>query len=410
MLQELNRRKKYKKVRILVVLCFLYLAIMTSCSKNKISEVIEDITGIQSVTPTVEVEVIQGDSPTGKVIILTPTPAVKPTTDDPTVVASPTSGVDPTTESDAIQETASTTSANPTPKATVTATPTPTEEPTKKPTQKPISTPTPKENPTVTPKPTEEPSTIITPPPILGSKDVNEYVKNVLDLIITDDMDDIEKVAAVHDYIISNTAYDFDNLQNDTIPDVSFTVEGVLWEKKAVCQGYAEAFQLFMELMGIESKVAVGTATSEGVVNSHAWNMISLNGEWYHVDTTWDDPVPDQKGKVRYNYFMKTDDEIAVDHEWKRSDYPVCDSVEFRYYAYQDYIIESIDQYEVEYVKRYNAGERIITILYPEEGTPNFDFMLKNGYLKENAEGKYCVNYEQLWRLGDYTVLTVMME
>jgi len=82
---------------------------------------------------------------------------------------------------------------------------------------------------------------------------------------------------------------------------------------QAVCQGYALAFKLCMDILGIESKVILGM-TPEG---KHAWNAVKLDGEWYYIDVTWDDPVPDAEGKVVYNYFNVPQWWIEQEHEIK---------------------------------------------------------------------------------------------
>ena len=114
----------------------------------------------------------------------------------------------------------------------------------------------------------------------------------------------IDKEKAVHDWIILHCEYDEENYYNNTIPWASFNPEGVFIEGTAVCNGYALAFQLCMEILGIESKIVVGTAS----FNYHAWNVVKMDdGCWYHVDVTWDDPVPDRKGGINYQYFNITD-------------------------------------------------------------------------------------------------------
>ena len=102
---------------------------------------------------------------------------------------------------------------------------------------------------------------------------------------------------AIHNYMVLNCEYDYDNLQNNTIPWVSYSAEGVLVNRTAVCQGYALAFQMFMEVLDIPCE----TITSYQL--NHAWNRVMLDGEWYMVDVTWDDPVPDQPSRLRFSYF-----------------------------------------------------------------------------------------------------------
>ena len=65
----------------------------------------------------------------------------------------------------------------------------------------------------------------------------------------------IQKV--VHDWLVKNTAYDYDNYVLRTIPQRSYGMEGVMLYGKAVCQGYAEAFSYFMDTLGIENDITI---------------------------------------------------------------------------------------------------------------------------------------------------------
>jgi uncharacterized protein YbgA (DUF1722 family) len=79
-------------------------------------------------------------------------------------------------------------------------------------------------------------------------------------------------------------------------------------------------------------------------------------------------------------------------------------------------MIASIDDYEEEFIKRYNEGQRVITLLYPEEDTPSNSFMLDYDYLRTEIKTETGKKYTVKWlaypayRLGDYTVFTVIME
>lgn len=282
---------------------------------------------------------------------------------------------------------------------------TPTPKPKPKSKKKVAPTPTPK--PTVNNKVTLTPETI--KPPKITSGSLEEYADEILNLIITDDMDDVLKVKAVHDYIVLNTAYDSRNPDSRTFPEESYMEEGVLYQGKAVCQGYALAFQLFMKQLDIEVKFVTGEDLKTGV--GHAWNMVKLGKHWYHIDVTWDDPVPDQEGSVQYQYFLVTDKVMAKDHSWDRRDFPECDSTKYQYYIYNDYIVQNIENYDEKFMELYQKGERTITVLYPENGKPDMNFLLEQKALRKEENGKLVVSYRyyEPWRLGDYTVFTVKL-
>ena len=124
--------------------------------------------------------------------------------------------------------------------------------------------------------------------------------------ITNDSMTDREKIKAVHDWIVHHTNYDKENYDRGTIPDESGHIEGVMVKGIAVCNGYAETFDCFMYVLGIEHEMVDGWADGSTPNGRHAW---------LYVDCTWDD-LSHQVGKdvIRYNYFLCTESEIAQDH------------------------------------------------------------------------------------------------
>jgi hypothetical protein len=125
---------------------------------------------------------------------------------------------------------------------------------------------------------------------------VYEGVKAYLDYALQFDTPFLQE-KAIHDYMLLNCEYDYDNFNNNTIPPDSYGIRGVLVNKMAVCNGYAVTFKMFMEMLGIECEMITSFELN------HAWNRVRLDGEWYMVDVTWDDPVPDQQGRTLYTYF-----------------------------------------------------------------------------------------------------------
>jgi hypothetical protein len=224
-------------------------------------------------------------------------------------------------------------------------------------------------------------------------------IKKLISKYITSDMTAYKKVKWVHDYIINHTIYDTENYNAGYIPEASYTIKGVLIDGVAVCQGYAETFQLFMNLLNINNKMITGYGNG----GSHAWNLVKLSGDWYHVDTTWDDPVTaGGEQTIQYQYFLVNDKQIKPDHSWITNDYPVCTSDTLTYKIYEGCIISSVSEYEKKFTELYKKGLKNITILYPENKIPNLDFYFNL------TESNNCSYYEPV-KFGKYYIFTIVM-
>lgn len=134
-----------------------------------------------------------------------------------------------------------------------------------------------------------------------------EELKNKVDSIynelITDNMNDREKIKVIHDYIINNTKYDINRSDNKITIYRSNTAYGALIEHYAICGGYADSMKLFLDKFNIVNY----KISSE----NHIWNLVKLDNKWYHLDLTWDDPVTSTGEDVlEYDYFLITTDEL----------------------------------------------------------------------------------------------------
>ncbi len=140
---------------------------------------------------------------------------------------------------------------------------------------------------------------------------VEREVARILRTITRTTMNQHEITKAVHDYVVANVRYDTGYRE--------YSAYAALIKGKAVCQGYALLMQKMLAEAGIETRIITGSAGGE----LHAWNLVRLAGNWYHLDATWNDPVPDVPGRVLYDYYLRIDREMDPTHRWERSDYPV---------------------------------------------------------------------------------------
>ncbi|MBQ8192683.1 MAG: hypothetical protein IJZ46_01245 [Bacilli bacterium] len=133
-------------------------------------------------------------------------------------------------------------------------------------------------------------------------KEINNIVDNIINEKTTNEMPVKEKIKIIHDYIIDNTQYDklkYENKEDTTYK--SHTAYGVLVEGYGTCNGYADAMAIFLNKMNV---INYKISNEE-----HIWNLVYLDGNWYHLDLTWDDPISDTNIN-RDTYFLITTKEL----------------------------------------------------------------------------------------------------
>ncbi len=116
--------------------------------------------------------------------------------------------------------------------------------------------------------------------------EINSLVDRILSEKINNSMPSKEKIKVIHDYIIDHTEYDklkYDNKNDNTYK--SNTAYGVLIEGYGTCNGYADAMEIFLDKFNV-----INYKISN---DEHIWNLVYLDGKWYHLDLTWDDPISD---------------------------------------------------------------------------------------------------------------------
>lgn len=128
-------------------------------------------------------------------------------------------------------------------------------------------------------------------------------IEKTLDSLDIKGNKDYDKVKKIHDFIVEHMAYDL-SLTKHSAYDALFNQSGV-------CEAYTLlAYRMFLE-SNIDCKIITGSAGGD----SHAWNIVNVDGKWYNIDLTWDDPITsDNSQHTRYDYFLKNDNDFYT-HE-----------------------------------------------------------------------------------------------
>lgn len=129
---------------------------------------------------------------------------------------------------------------------------------------------------------------------------IDTEIENAAEFLIADitpDMSDIQKIYIVHDAIAANYEYDI-SLNYRTLDKMVLSHTGV-------CQSYAYLFKYVMDKIGIEC------VTVPSNMCDHMWNKVKVDGEWYNIDITYDDPLPNRSSNISHKCFLVNDAEIA---------------------------------------------------------------------------------------------------
>lgn len=122
-------------------------------------------------------------------------------------------------------------------------------------------------------------------------------IDDILNTIITGSMTTNEQIKAVHDYVVNNSVYDEECFNNPATCDNDHNAYGVLFDNNAVCEGYSHAVDILLRALRIPS-LRISSET-------HQWNGVFIDGEWLHLDATWDDPViPGGASVLIYDYYL----------------------------------------------------------------------------------------------------------
>ena len=141
---------------------------------------------------------------------------------------------------------------------------------------------------------------------------VKNYVQSFIDSNINDSMSNYDKIKLFHDHIINNTVYDKDRTKEN------YNAYNLITDGKSICGGYSDIMAVFLHMIGVQNYKIVS--------ENHVWNLVNLDGTWYHLDLTWDDPVAsDGNQYLLHNFFLINTNELltldTVEHTFDKNIY-----------------------------------------------------------------------------------------
>lgn len=196
---------------------------------------------------------------------------------------------------------------------------------------------------------------------------IEESVTRVLDGISRGSQ--YSMIKQVYETIIENTQYDLNSKNNQDI-------RSVLLNGRSVCQGYAETTQYLLNRLGIFATVVSGTANGGG----HSWNLVKVDGAYYHLDTTWgdssytsvDDTYVGKIPEINYDYFLVTTDDVKKTHKISdKFDIPKCTDIISNYYVKEGLYFTSVDTDQLRdvFAKANREGNEFISLKCANEET-----------------------------------------
>ncbi|GEM_PF-1113660 len=227
---------------------------------------------------------------------------------------------------------------------------------------------------------------------------LNEGLVRFKDRYIRDDMSDYEKELAIHDFLVATVTYDHASItsQSEKLRHGEiFNVLGPLVRQEAVCWGIACAFKLLCDYCHVKCFVIIGRALDNSPdAEGHAWNIVRLDDENYHVDVTWD---LKERGDIScvYDNLNLTDALIRLDHTWDDTIYPPCGCLDYNYFRMKRFYVKRLEQVRPFIKARLDEGVNYIAFKYVDKDMPSEEDM-KRAVIAAVRRGGYQGSFNLL--------------
>ena len=141
---------------------------------------------------------------------------------------------------------------------------------------------------------------------------VQKALREALGDDLGEGLSDVAKALRLHDWLVEHCTYDLTYVRKYCHSEYGSIVEGF-----AVCDGYTKGYNDLLSRVGIQAEQVVGYADNGKGPALHAWSVVTIDGVKYHVDVTWDDPVPDIAGTIGRTFFLVSDSALDSHYDYK---------------------------------------------------------------------------------------------
>jgi len=222
---------------------------------------------------------------------------------------------------------------------------------------------------------------------------------NVCFKTIPSNATEFQRELAVHDFIVMSCSYDVSAISDTEGRFLSFTAYGAFSDDgRIVCEGYSRAMQLMLAFVGIECSLVCGEAFDEdGGSQLHMWNLVKIDGDYYYLDATWNDPLIEGLDNfISYDYFNITTAQLNIDHKLEKNPYPIseCTADKMNYFVvekllFSEYNITARIRINAAIKEKKDNGHHCLSIKYSGEKFEEFLEMTLNGL---NVSVRYSPN------------------
>ena len=222
-----------------------------------------------------------------------------------------------------------------------------------------------------------------------------EKLNQVIGEVIEPSMTVYEKEKAIYDWQFGWTHFPSDSLNPIDSSADNYTPYGVIKSHSAICVGNATTFKLFMDALDIPCQIIHSTDNGE-----HAWDIVQIEDEWYHVDLTFD---TSSSSRPSYSYF-NVPDSIKDDGNWpwNHREIPACNGYKYCYMYMNSSEIENVYAIPAKLKEAIGNNESMLAFTLNDKADFNSNVA---SYISDNmiVDNGSCY-FDKALSLGDKTV------